>query len=199
GGEQRLGALQRVREEDGDAVAGPHPGIDEQLAACRDAIGERARGHDLARRVVDQRGFGAMCETTDQLGQGVHRRESSQAPPRGTTLPFRNGPTSVRWMVERLTPDRVREALRVVLYPGFQRDIVRLGMLGDVAVENGPVRVPLRPGTADPAVLRRLTEEITAVLRREPGVVKVEVQVAGAEAGARRDPWAARAALPGVA
>ena len=97
-------------------------------------------------------------------------------------------------MAERLTPDRVREALRAVLYPGFQRDIVRLGMLGDVAVEDGTVRVPLRPGTADPAVLRRLTDEITAVLAREPGVVRVEVQVAGAEERTRRDPWAARAA-----
>ena len=102
-------------------------------------------------------------------------------------------------MAQRLTPDRVREALRAVLYPGFQRDIVRLGMLGDVAVENGVVRVPLRPGTADPEVLRRLTDEITIVLGREPGVEKVEVQVAGAEERTRRDPWAARAALPGVA
>src|SRR5438477_130870 len=70
---------------------------------------------------------------------------------------------------------------------------------GDVVIENGTVRVPLRPGTAKPEILRQLTAEIEAVLGREPGVAKVDVRLARAEESARRDPWAARAALPGVA
>ena len=113
-------------------------------------------------------------------------------------MPFRDGANTVRRMAE-LTPDRVRAALRSVLFPGFQRDIVQLGMLGDVVIENGTVRVPLRPGTAKPEILRQLTAEIEAVLGREPGVAKVDVRLARAEESARRDPWAARAALPGVA
>ena len=45
------------------------------------------------------------------------------------------------------TPEEAREALRAVLYPGFRRDIVALGMVGDdLHVADGVVRVHLRPG-----------------------------------------------------
>ena len=52
------------------------------------------------------------------------------------------------------TPEEVREALRAVLFPGFRRDIVALGMVGDdLQVENGVVRVHLRPGSDKPEVV----------------------------------------------
>jgi ATP-binding protein involved in chromosome partitioning len=97
------------------------------------------------------------------------------------------------------TPERVREALRTVLFPNFRRDIVTLGMVGDeITIENGTVRVQLRPGTDRPEVLQQLTRAIEAALAAQPGVERVEVGFARAEEGRGRDPFAARAALPGV-
>jgi ATP-binding protein involved in chromosome partitioning len=98
-----------------------------------------------------------------------------------------------------LTPERVREALRTVLFPNFRRDIVTLGMVGDdIAIEQGCVRVHLRPGTDKPDVLEELAGAIDATLRREPGVTKVEVHFARAAEGRGQDPFTQRAALPGV-
>jgi ATP-binding protein involved in chromosome partitioning len=99
-----------------------------------------------------------------------------------------------------LTAERVRDALRTVLFPGFKRDIVTLGMVGeDIGVEHGVVRLHLRPGTDRPEVLQQLQRAIEAALARVPSVTRVELHVAGAAEGRGRDPFAARAALPGVA
>ena len=98
-----------------------------------------------------------------------------------------------------LTPERLRDALRTVRFPGFNRDIVRLGMVADLAIEDGTVRVHLRPGTDKPEVLRRLAADVERVLGAEPGVRNVELHIARAAEGRGKDPSAERAALPGVA
>src|SRR5206468_1542572 len=59
-----------------------------------------------------------------------------------------------------LTAERLRDALRAVRFPGFNRDIVRLGMVADLALEDGTVRVHLRPGTDRPEVLRQLAADV---------------------------------------
>jgi ATP-binding protein involved in chromosome partitioning len=98
-----------------------------------------------------------------------------------------------------LTPDGVRDALHGVLYPGFRRDIVRLGMVEEeITVRDGVVQVGLRPGTDKPEVLQQLRRAVETVVGRLPGVRRVEVRVAQADAGRGRDPFAGRAALPGV-
>jgi len=97
------------------------------------------------------------------------------------------------------TPEEARQALRAVLFPGFRRDIVSLGMVSDdVQVARGVVRVHLRPGSDKPEVVDELRRRVVGVLGRLPGVTRVEVHVARAEAGRGRDPAAERAALPGV-
>src|SRR3989442_8412389 len=99
-----------------------------------------------------------------------------------------------------LTPERVREALRTVLFPNFRRDIVTLGMVGEeIAIDGDTVRLHVRPGTDKPEVLQQLARAIDAALRRLPGVAHVDVHFARAEEGRGRDPFAQRAALPGVA
>ena len=97
-----------------------------------------------------------------------------------------------------LTPERVRDALRTVLFPNFRRDIVTLGMVTDVAVDDGTVRVHLRPGTDRPEVQQQLARAIEAALRRVAGVAKIDLRIAGADEGRGKDPFASRAALPGV-
>lgn len=94
--------------------------------------------------------------------------------------------------------DDVRQAMRAVLFPGFRRDVVTLGMVEDVSIEDGLVRVHLRPGSDKPEVVDALRARVTAVVGRLPGVARVEVHMARAEAGRGRDPMAQRAALPGV-
>ena len=102
-------------------------------------------------------------------------------------------------MVE-LTAERVREALRTVLFPNFRRDIVTLGMVGDdIRVEDGAVLLHVRPGSDEPAVLDALRRSIDAALQLVPGVTRVAVHFARAEEGRGRDPFAGRAAVPGVA
>src|SRR5438876_783654 len=99
-----------------------------------------------------------------------------------------------------LTPERVREALRTVLFPNFRRDLVTLGMVGEeIAIDGDTVRLHVRPGTDKPEVLQQLARAIDAALRRLPGVAHVDVHFARAEEGRGRDPFAQRAALPGVA
>jgi len=98
------------------------------------------------------------------------------------------------------TPEQVREALRTVLFPGFRRDIVTLGMVGEqVAIESGTVRLHVRPGTDKPETLQQLARAIDAAVRRLPGVAHVDVHFARAEEGRGRDPFAERAGLPSVA
>src|SRR5689334_17570472 len=98
------------------------------------------------------------------------------------------------------TPAQIREALRTVLFPSFRRDIVTLGMVGDdIAVENGTVGLHVRPGSERPEVLEQLRRAIDAAVHRVPGVTRVEVHFARADEGRGRDPFAGRAALPGVA
>src|SRR5437867_3534795 len=99
-----------------------------------------------------------------------------------------------------LTPERAREALRTVLFPNFRRDLVTLGMVGEeIAIDGDTVRLHVRPGTDKPEVLQQLARAIDAALRRLPGVAHVDVHFARAEEGRGRDPFAQRAALPGVA
>jgi ATP-binding protein involved in chromosome partitioning len=96
------------------------------------------------------------------------------------------------------TAERVLDALRAVLFPGFRRDIVTLGMVTDVQVSEDLVRVALRPGSDKPEVRQQLARAVEAGLARLPGVGRVAIEMAGAEAGRGRDPFAGRSALPGV-
>src|SRR3989442_3687192 len=99
-----------------------------------------------------------------------------------------------------ITTEGVREALRTVLFPNFRRNLVTLGMVGDdIAIDGDTVRLHVRPGTDKPEVLQQLARAIDAALRGLPGVAHVDVHFARAEEGRGRDPFAQRAALPGVA
>src|SRR6185295_4729065 len=82
--------------------------------------------------------------------------------------------------------ERLHDALKAVLFPGYRRDIVTLGMVTDLRVEGSSVEVDLRPGTDKAETLVALQTSVEATLRREPGVERVTVRIAG------------RAPIPGV-
>ena len=79
---------------------------------------------------------------------------------------------------DKPTAELVRELLRHVRYPGFPRDIVTLGMLAEVRVEDGVAHLRLRlpSGRTDvPPVLER---EIATAL--EPRGLRPRLEIAGA-------------------
>jgi len=77
-----------------------------------------------------------------------------------------------------VTPDELKELLKQVKYPGFSRDIVSFGLVRAAAVIDGTARVSLQLTTADASLPQALKAGITQVLRGQPGVHEVIVDVA---------------------
>lgn len=97
-----------------------------------------------------------------------------------------------------ITEADVRQALTEVSYPGLRRDIVSLGMLRSVAVQNDRVHVSLSVATEREEVPGLLREAVTARLA-ELGAVRTEVQLlTPSRKPADRDPWAKQDRLPGA-
>jgi len=96
------------------------------------------------------------------------------------------------------SPERLHDALKAVLFPGYRRDIVTLGMVSGLRVDGGTVEVDLRPGTDKAETLTALRTGVEATLLREPGITRVVVRVAGRDEGRGRDPFGGRAPIAGV-
>ena len=78
-----------------------------------------------------------------------------------------------------ITEQVLGEALRGVRFPGFERDIVSLGVLRRVALDGPTVRVELDlpPQSSDAAPV--LERAVRAALLAVPGVERVEIRYAG--------------------
>ena len=95
-----------------------------------------------------------------------------------------------------ITEDQVREALRTVRYPGFSRDIVSFGLVKEILINDGEVKVQLALATNDPNVPATIKHDAETVLRGLNGVrmakVLIDIQAApggaGANVGAQRIP-----------
>lgn len=101
-----------------------------------------------------------------------------------------------------LTGEQVRGVLATVPYPGFSRDLVSFGMVDQVSVCNGMVKVKLAVPTRDPEIPARLRERVTEALR-PLGATAVAVEIAPPPAAARAgragaDPWADQVRLAAV-
>lgn len=68
---------------------------------------------------------------------------------------------------------RVRDLLRTVAFPGFDRDIVRLGVVSSIDVRGGDVRITLLLDSAPEAVSAKIREEIRERLSTQPGARSV--------------------------
>lgn len=91
-------------------------------------------------------------------------------------------------MPQALTADAVRDALRQVKYPGFSRDVVSFGLVKDIQIQGGQVRVFLNVTAKDPQVAKQIQASVETAVRSVPGVTGVEIMVrppaAGGTAGA---------------
>jgi len=100
-----------------------------------------------------------------------------------------------------ISEQEIRAHLKCISYPGSRRDIVSLGLVGEILTKEDRVIVHLRPSSATEEVLRHLTGTITATLSAVPGVRQVAVH-SGRPRGAPAQPSPisapAQAPLPGV-
>ncbi len=95
-----------------------------------------------------------------------------------------------------LTEDQIKEALRRVPYPGFSRDIVSFGLVKDVQIDGGEVRVQLALATNDPNVPATIKRDAESSLTALGGVTSAKVLIdihappagAGAAVGPSRIP-----------
>jgi ATP-binding protein involved in chromosome partitioning len=97
-----------------------------------------------------------------------------------------------------VTPQQVLEALKLVKYPGFTRDIVSFGLIKDIEVSSMGVNVILAPTTAREEVVQEIRDAVVATVSQMSGAPAVEVTVTAPEQPQRR---MARgpAGVPGVA
>src|ERR1700730_13440319 len=97
-----------------------------------------------------------------------------------------------------ISQDQVREALRAVRYPGFSRDIVSFGLVKDVQIDNGEIKVQLALATNDPNVPATIKTDAEKVLRGLNGVknakVLIDIQAPPGGAGAT----VGAAPIPGI-
>lgn len=101
-----------------------------------------------------------------------------------------------------LTKESVLTALKSVKYPGYSRDIVSFGLVQELAVQGGAVRVLLQMTSSNVEAGRQIKGECEKVLRALPGAREVEVQVrqpaSAGPAGGGPDPWAGQKRIEGV-
>ncbi len=95
------------------------------------------------------------------------------------------------------TPDEVLNALRAVQDPDLRRDVVTLGMIQDLALEDGRVRLTLELTTAACPLRTQLEEDVRRAVLGVPGVREVELTTTS-RVRKPKDPTADRRALPGV-
>ena len=102
-----------------------------------------------------------------------------------------------------LTPERVKETLKTIAYPGLTRDLVSFGMVQHVAVCDGRVRVRLGLRTSDASIPARLTTAIESALL-PVGATSVVVEIVPPQAtpapsrNTTTDPWADQVRLASV-
>jgi ATP-binding protein involved in chromosome partitioning len=103
-----------------------------------------------------------------------------------------------------LTPERVTNALRSVLYPGLSRDLVSFGMVDHVSVCDNRVKVRLALISRDESIPARLDATICDTLR-PLGATSVAIEIVAPRTRAlpvhsrgAADPWAEQAHLASV-
>ena len=83
-----------------------------------------------------------------------------------------------------VTREQVLEALRSVPYPGFTRDLVSFGVVGDVEVSGARVRCVLTLGPGNPAVASQVEDRARAAVEALAGVEAATIEVRAGGAGA---------------
>ncbi len=101
-----------------------------------------------------------------------------------------------------LAPESVKAALAEVMCPGTRVDIVKIELIGRIAVDGDAVEVDIAQTSEKPELIAEVKALVEARLAELPGVGSARVQVVRAESPAPKqaapDPWADRRSLDGV-
>ena len=74
-----------------------------------------------------------------------------------------------------LSSEEVLEALKGVKYPGFSRDIVSFGIIRDIQVDEGGIRIVVAPPAGDPDLVGKIRPDIEATVANLPGAGALEI------------------------
>ncbi len=100
-----------------------------------------------------------------------------------------------------ITEEQIKDALRVVKYPGYSRDIISFGIVKQISAREGAVSLVIQLGNAAPEVVRQLKTESEQALKALPGVELVHVEVkttAAGPAASPQSPWQNQNRVPGI-
>jgi ATP-binding protein involved in chromosome partitioning len=103
-------------------------------------------------------------------------------------------------MGKMITEDDIRNILRGVKYPGYNRDIISFGLVKQVSANQGAIHVGVQLSSQNPEVARQIQTECERALRELPGVTHVHVDVAqpGGPPTAAQNPFAQQSRVPGI-
>ncbi|MDD5199965.1 MAG: Mrp/NBP35 family ATP-binding protein [Terrimicrobiaceae bacterium] len=76
-----------------------------------------------------------------------------------------------------ISEEQIRDALKDVKYPGFNRDIISFGLVKGIRIQGADVSVQLSLATNDPKIPAAIHENALARLRALPGIGKVDVRI----------------------
>src|SRR6267154_1416280 len=76
-----------------------------------------------------------------------------------------------------ISEEQVRNALKLVKYPGFSRDIVSFGLVKSIEIDNGEVKDQLALATNDPNVPATIKKDAESALRDIEGVRSAKVLI----------------------
>jgi len=99
-----------------------------------------------------------------------------------------------------ITEDDIKNALRAVKYPGYNRDIISFGLVKQITAANGAVSVAMQLTSGTAEIVQQIKTESERVLKSLPGVSAVHVEVkapTGAQAAAA-SPWQGQSKVPGI-
>src|SRR3989338_6583973 len=99
-------------------------------------------------------------------------------------------------MAHPVTEEQVLNALKTVKDPDLHRDIVSLGFVKDLKIENGTVCFNFELTTPACPVKDQMKQECEVKIRQLPGVSKVEIKMSAQVKG--RAGFEKAAVLPGV-
>src|SRR5256886_1608270 len=91
-----------------------------------------------------------------------------------------------------ISEEQVRDALRSVRYPGFSRDIVSFGLVKNIEIDNGEIKVQLALATNDPNIPATIKRDAEKALRGLNGVRSAKVLIDDASPAILRGPMVTR-------
>ncbi len=98
-----------------------------------------------------------------------------------------------------VTQDTVLNSLKAVKYPGYSRDIVSFGLVKEISITNGVVRISMQLTSSNPEAAQQIKAEAERVLNQLEGVKGAQVEMSlPAGAAGPQNPFANQSKVAGV-